>query len=399
MAGLLGSLYNGNTGLRAASTGISVTGDNIANTSTVGHKGSRAHFADLMSEMIVGLRGGDQLGRGVRVSRIEKIFSQGAFQQTGVPTDMAISGDGFFILKSPGAAENHYSRAGQFRFDDEGFLVSPIGSRVQGYAAQNGALSGTLSDIQLDQGNLPPQATSQLDMISNLDPDTSPFQTTVQVYDSQGNTHDLDLTLTLAAGNTWDLSVLPEGGVAQNLGQLQFDADGQLLVEPAGVAVIDWGNGAAQSQISFDFGEIGGEASSQWNSGESEIRVLRQDGFGTGALDSVSVGDDGIVTGAYTNGETRSLGQVALARFEDPTGLLAVGGTEFAQSPQSGEALVGTANAGGRGAIVGAALELSNVELSDEFIQLIAYQRSFQANSRTIQTADGLIQEVFQLLR
>ncbi|MBU0552949.1 flagellar hook protein FlgE [Myxococcota bacterium] len=421
MAGLLSSLYNGNSGLRASAVGVGVVGDNIANSNTTGFKGGRAHFGDVMSELLVGASGPNQVGRGVTLQRIEKLFTQGSLQQTGVPTDMAIQGDGFFVLRGANGGEHQFTRAGAFRFNDEGFLVAPDGMRVQGYSADaTGAVGAALGDIQLNQGNLAPNATTEVGLEINLsprapqngpfdinDPDnTSAFQTTVQVYDSLGNAHEATVYGTRTADDTWEFNVVTgDPPAAQLLGDLVFDGAGRLDQENINPLAINWNNGSNPSQITFDFGAPGngagtGTGTNMWSEVvASELINLSQDGYGTGSLEHIVVGNDGVITGTYSNGESLSLGQVALARFNDPTGLHTVGGNNFIQTPDSGESIIGVPQSSGQGSIMAAALEMSNVELSDEFIDLIAYQRAFQANSKTIQTADGLIQEVFQLLR
>ncbi|MCA9558631.1 MAG: flagellar hook protein FlgE [Myxococcales bacterium] len=430
MAGLLGSLYTGNTGLHAASIGVGVVGDNIANSNTTGFKGARAHFEDLISEFITGGSGTNQVGRGVTLERIEKLFTQGSFQNTGVPTDLAISGDGFFVVRGQEGTENQYTRNGAFRFDEEGFLINQSGQRVQGYNANGvGELSAVQDDVRITRRQLEPRATEQVEMHANLRPDdpiqafdpadpegTSSFRTSVVLYDSLGNPHEMTVYGTHTAQGTWELNGTVDGaeiagGVAGTpvqvpLGTLDFDADGLLVAENVpDPVVVDW-IGATQGQITFDFGDAlndggtGRAGSSQWNQvRESSANFITQDGYGTGELDNIAVDQHGTVTGGFTNGRTLVLGQVATARFEDPTSLGAVGGNNFVETASSGQAVVGSALTGGRGGVVSGALELSNVEISDQFIDLIAYQRAFQANSRTIQTADGLLQEVFQLLR
>ncbi len=430
MSGLLGSLYSGNTGLHAAAVGVGVVGDNIANSNTTGFKGARAHFEDLISEFIVGSSGPTQVGRGVTLERIEKLFTQGSFQTTGVPTDMAISGDGFFIVHGAEGGENQYTRNGAFRFDEQGFLISQGGQRVQGFNADGqGNLSAVPEDVRVTRRQLEPRATSQIEMHANLRPDdpiqafdpndaenTSSFRTSVVMYDSLGNSHEVTVFGTHTAQGTWEMNGVVDGGeiaggvagtpVQVPLGTLEFDDAGLLVSENiAQPVVIDW-IGAAQGQVTFDFGDAlndggtGRAGSSQWNQvAESSANFITQDGYGTGQLEQIGVDENGVVTGGFTNGRTLVLGQVALARFEDPTSLGAVGGNNFVETASSGVAVTGTAQTGGRGGVVSGALELSNVELSDEFISLIAYQRAFQANSKTIQTADGLLQEVFQLVR
>jgi flagellar hook protein FlgE len=468
MAGLFGSMFTGNSGLQAASKGVSVVGDNIANTNTVGFKSGRIHFQEMLQEFIVGASGINQVGRGVQMARIEKLFSQGALQFTGVPTDMAIDGDGFFVVKEPGQQQSPpmYTRAGQFRFDKDGFLVNQAGSRVQGYnATATGDLSGVLNDLQIENTNLSPRASTQVDLSMNLDPnvevvpgrvfdstdeltrsDTSDFQTTVVLYDSLGNPHSVEVygTRTTAAdagvalgngaGNgeaedaVWtfhavipnqDLGANPvEGFTEFNLGNLIFNQNGQLSRANLEDVSIPW-VGADAGSIEFSFGDplfqsapdaagnlvripnnSGRAGSTLWGEvRESSLSSISQDGYGTGVLQNISVDGNGFITGAYNNGQSQILGQVALARFNDPTGLTGNGGNNFLESSDSGAPVIGGPRTGSRGGIVSGSLEASNVELSEEFIQLISYQRAFQANSRTIQTADGLMQEVFQILR
>ncbi len=432
MAGLLGSLFTGNTGLAASSIGVSVVGDNIANTNTTGFKGSRAHFADLVSEFVVGVTGPNQVGRGVRLERIERMFTQGSFAHTGVPTDMAINGDGFFVLRGTreGLTENLYSRNGAFRFDDQGFLVSQGGHRVQGFSAdERGNLSAALGDVRLTRRQLDPQATSSIELQANLRPDdpitafdpadpenTSSYRTTVVTYDSLGNAHEMTVYGSRTGEGSWEFNALVDGGevaggvagtpVQVPLGTLQFDQDGALVDENVPDPVnVPW-VGAAAGAFTFDFGDAindggtGRSGTTQWNRvNESSTTFISQDGYGTGELEGIGVSNTGVITGSYNNGRTLVLGQVATATFADPTELQLRGGNNFVQSAFSGDAIIGSPQSGGRGTIQASTLELSNVEISDQFIDLIAYQRAFQANSRTIQTADGLLQEVFQLIR
>lgn len=435
MGNLLASLYTGNTGLDANSIGVGVVGNNIANSNTVGYKASRAHFGDLMNQFVVGSAGGtSQLGLGVGLERIERMFTQGALQSTGVPTDLAISGDGFFVTRGTagGVTQNFYTRAGQFRFDEEGFLVNQAGFRAQGFNADPaGVLAATLSDVRLSKRNLEPKATDAVEIQANLRPDdpiiaggfnvatpdtTSSYHASMVLYDSLGNAHQVDLYGTQTAQGTWDMNLVVPGDdvaggqagqpVAINLGQLQFDQNG--LLQNDGVANpvnIAW-NGANAGAVSFNFGDAinnggtGRAGTTQWNLvSESATTFISQNGYGTGDLERLSISEQGVISGGFTNGQTLVLGQIATARFADPTELQVVGGNAFVETPDSGQPNIGAPQTGGRGMIFSGTLEQSNVEISDQFIDLIAYQRGYQANARTIQTADGLLQEVFQLLR
>lgn len=434
MPGLLGSLFIGQGGLNTSGIGVSVVGDNIANSNTTGFKTARAHFEDLLSEFIVGAAGANQLGRGVTLQRIEKMFSQGSFQNTGIPTDLAISGNGFFVLNGSavGKSQDLYTRNGSFRFDDEGFLVNQAGYRVQGHnSSEAGEVDSIVEDIQISPGKLlQPQATSDVIVYANMRPDdplvgpfdvnnvedTSTFRTTVVAYDGLGNPHELTVFGTRTADNEWEMNAVVDGAdvaggnpgdpVLIPLGSLVFNQRGELEQENINNPInLQWA-GAEPADITFDFGDAladggtGRAGTSQWNeTTESVAHYQSQNGYGTGELDGLAIDDRGQIIGAFTNGRQQILGQVIMAKFADSTGLAMVGGNNFVATAASGEAIVGTARSGGRGAIQSSTLELSTTELSGQFIDLITYQRAFQANSRTIQTADGLLQEIFQILR
>ncbi len=426
------------SGMKAQQMNIDTIANNLANVNTTGFKSSRCHFQDLISQFIVGTTGSNQVGKGVSLERIESMFTQGSLQHTGVPTDMAISGDGFFIVKGTqgGVTQNYYSRNGAFRFDDQGNLVNQSGFRVQGYTASpTGVLGATLGDVQITKKSLNPLPTSNIDLYANLKPTdpvipapgfnlatpdtTSSFKTSMVVYDTLGNAHQTDVygTHVSTAPDVWDMNAVIDGadlagGVAGtpqqfNLGQLSFDGQGRLVssTTPNPVAV-PWGGGANPGAINFNWGDpiaaggTGLKGSTQWNQvANSAAAYIHQDGYGTGNLETISVDENGVISGGFTNGQTLNLGQVALANFQDPTGLNSVGGNRFIETPDSGQANIGTAQSGGRGSIGGGSLEQSNVEISDQFIDLIAYQKAYQANAKTITTADGLLQEVMQLIR
>ena len=327
MPGLIGSLYIGQGGLNASGVGVSVVSDNIANSNTTGYKSSRAHFEDLLSELIVGTTGANQLGRGVTTTRIEKLFTQGSFQSTGVATDMAISGDGFFVVSgaSSGQSQNLYTRNGAFRFDDEGFLITQNGSRVQGYNGDgSGGLSSFLEDLRITQRYLQPVPTSEIECFANLRPDdpisgpfdplfpedTSTFRTAAIVFDSLGNAHEVTIFGTRNGQNTWEMNAIVDGSEIDGanpdepfqipLGQLNFDNSGRLVEEVVPDPIqVDW-IGADPGLISFNFGDAiadggtGTSGSSQWNRvTESVANFVGQNGYGTGELDGISIDDTG----------------------------------------------------------------------------------------------------------
>ncbi|MFN3201724.1 MAG: flagellar hook protein FlgE [Bradymonadia bacterium] len=428
MSSLLGSMYTGNSGIQVNGIGVSVVGDNIANTNTTGFKASRAHFQETFSQMMVNTRGSDQLGKGATLQRIEKMFSAGSFKATGVPTDMAINGDGFFITndpQQPGA--NMYTRAGAFRFDNENYLVDPGGNRVQGFSAgTDGTVNTALGDIQLDASMMPPSATTTVEMQANLNPEPSEagqppdtFRQGMTIYDSTGVSRQVTAVFTPNAGNAgqWDVTLeVPTSDLAApadpnaefesiNVGSITFNDSGRLDQQNLNNPVAIGWNNAAAGAVSFDFGDdiqgggTGASGVTQYALQPSQLSDLQTDGNAPGSLDGVIIDDQGRINMAYTNGETRIAGQVALARFNDPTELVSVGGNGFIASPASGEAVVGNPGTGGRGAVQSGALEMSNVELSEQFVDLIAFQRGYQGNARTITTADNLLQEVIQLVR
>ena len=322
-----------------------------------------------------------------------------------------------------------YTRNGSFRFDDEGFLVSQTGNRVQGFNADDdGTMNSLVEDIQIFPGRLlQPSATDSVEIRGNFRPD-DPLVGPFDVNDPEGTSTfrtsilstqwvtDMNNALVRSANNEWELNAVVDGadidgGVPGQkqvfpLGTLFFTADGRLQEEQLATPLnIPW-NGSDPGAINFDFGEsileggTGTEGTTQWNeTTKSVVSFQSQNGYGTGELDGVSIDGTGQIIGAFTNGYQQVLGQVVMANFADNTGLVMVGGNNFVASAASGEAVVGTAQSGGRGAIQASTLELSTTELSTQFIDLIQYQRAFQANSRTIQTADGLLQEIFQILR
>jgi flagellar hook protein FlgE len=291
-------------------------------------------------------------------------------------------------------------------------------------------VSSIVQDVKISPGRLlQPNATSEVILHANFRPDdpisafdvndtenTASFRTSVVAFDGLGNPHEVTVYGSRIAANEWEMNAVIDGGdlaggVAGNpnlvpLGNLIFDQSGQLQDEQINNPInIPWA-GAQPGDVTFEFGDAindggtGREGTTQWNeTAQSVAHYQSQDGYGTGELDGLSIDDRGQIIGAFTNGRQQLLGQVVLAKFADPTGLAMVGGNNFVATSASGEAIVGEARGGGRGAVVASTLELSTTELSGQFIDLITYQRAFQANSRTIQTADGLLQEIFQILR
>jgi len=411
--GLTSSLYSAVTGLRCYGTAISVSGDNIANLNTAGFKASRITFQDALNELLATAQGTSQVGRGVMVSDVGLIFTQGSFETTNAPTDLAINGEGLFILRDPTSMQLYYSRAGHFRLNPDGKLINPEGYILQGWAVG----SNTLTDVIVDTAASAAQATTTVKLAVNLDarsegldPNTfNPniegtwnYQTSIVVYDSLGNRHQLILYFVKDqnAERTWNwyvAEVTPSGvGTYQQGGQLVFDEYGALQGGASATLSFQF-EGAASQQIKFDFNpEV---AKSTQYAADFSTLYQYQDGYPTGFLEGITVETDGLIYGHYTNGQTKPLYQVVLAKFVNPSGLTKRGGNLYLQSPRSGEPLIGTPGSGGLGTIVPNSLEQSNVDLAEEFTKIIIYQRAFQANARVITTTDDMLGEVVNLRR
>lgn len=436
--GISSALYSGVSGLNSNSQAMSVIGNNLANTNTLGFKGARTVFSDLLSSTINGSGGTSQVGRGVNVSTVDNIFSQGTFEATESGLDVAIEGDSFFLVKEPGDDTIYYSRAGAFRFDNEGFLVNPEGYRVQGkaYDEDGEIIAGDPGDIQVvDTGLVPAFATNTMTLNTNLDaaaippaaafdytlPDTYNYSSSTQIYDSLGESHLVTTYFVKdAVANSWSWywsaeseaadaqpsGVIGEGGegaagVATLAGTITFDTDGTLLggglddigngVMPPAVG-IDWGNGSATTQIidiTFD--------TTQFDS-ESTVISQTQNGYGAGNLTSVDIDTEGAVTASYSNGEQVKVANIVLGKFNNPNGLTLTGSNLFIASDESGTPRVGLPGPE-LGKVFTNSLEQSNVDMGAEFVRMITVQRGFQANSKIITTVDELLGELINLKR
>ncbi len=402
--GLTTSLYSAVTGLRCYGTAISVSGDNIANLNTAGFKGSRITFQDALNELIATAQGTSQVGRGVIVSDVALMFTQGSFETTNAPTDLAINGDGLFILRDPNSQQIFYSRAGHFRLNPDGKLVNPEGYILQGWAIG----SNTLTDVVVDTAASAAQATQNIHIAvnldarasvldpSNFDPNTEGtwnYQTSITVYDSLGDRHQLVIYFVKTDDNQWNWYAYETSDLSTQLGNgtLQFDQSGNLTSGDTGTITLD------SQSITVDFSPD--VATSTQYAADFSTLYQYQDGYPTGFLEGISIETDGIIYGHYTNGQTKELYQIVLADFVNPAGLTKRGGNLYMQSPHSGEPLIGTPGSGGLGTIVPNSLEQSNVDLAEEFTKIIIYQRAFQANARIITTTDDMLGEVVNLRR
>ncbi|TFC52099.1 flagellar hook protein FlgE [Cryobacterium sp. TmT2-59] len=394
---MLRSLYSGISGLRSHQTMLDVTGNNIANVNTTAFKASATQFQDTLSQLSQGAGGPQaevggtnpaQVGLGVKVAGISTNFAQGSSQATGKATDIMISGDGFFVTQLGG--ETLYSRAGAFDFDAQGRLVTPAGAIVQGWNAVGGVINqgGTTGNITLPlQTVSAATATTTASVGGNLPSDAAAgtvFSRDVKVYDGSGTARSLDLTFTSTGPGAWTVTGL-DGATASTSAALTF-ADGK---QTSATTNITFGSGA----ITVDLSAVEGFA------GLSTVAVNDQNGKAAGTLKSFTLGKDGTLVGLFSNGGQEAIGRIALATFSNPGGLEKAGSSEYRSTFNSGNAALGAPGTGGLGSLTGGALEMSNVDLSQEFTNLIVAQRGFQANARIITTSDEVLQELTNLKR
>lgn len=387
---MLRSLYSGISGLRSHQTMLDVTGNNIANVNTAGYKGSSVLFQDSLSQLIgnpgipdgdVGGRNPAQVGLGVQVAGVRTNFAQGSAQATGRGGDLMISGDGFFAVRSGG--ETLYTRAGGFSFDPTGKMVTADGSVVQGWSAQNGVVNTgqAVGNIVLPLDAVSPaRQTTSATVTGNLPSTAATGDSLVRdvtVYDAQGSPTTLSLTFTKSATG-WDVTE-PVSGATGAMTFTNGVQTGALSLTAGAVTV--------------DLGAVTGYATL------STVAVTEQNGAAAGTLKSYSITGDGSIVGTFSNGATQTLGRIAMATFANPEGLEKAGGTAYRVSVNSGAAQMGEPGQAGFGNLVSGALEMSNVDLSQEFTNLIVAQRGFQANARIITTSDEVLQELTQLKR
>jgi flagellar hook protein FlgE len=427
--GILSSLYTGVSGMTAQGEALGVIGDNIANSNTAGFKASRAEFQDIISKNLKGILGGNQIGRGVKIGAVNPILAQGNVDPTEKATDLAISGDGYFVLR--GTDGESFTRDGSFHFDKEGYLVTNDNQRVQGFEAdEKGRVINKVGDIRFPRVLTPAKATTKVRMELNLDSradlakkfdDKDPFTTShystgVEVFDSQGNKHLMTAFFNKVNDREWEYHGMVDGkevtggdaGVLKEVcrGKLTFNVDGKLETEELTKSSFNFKDGALQDQqIAIDFGDSiktdggkGVEGSKQYGR-ESDLIGWGQDGASAGTINNMSFNDQGVLTALYSNGEARDLAQICLAKFENPESLFKVGNNRLKESREGGTPSIGVAAQAGRGKLFAKSLERSTVDLGTEFVNLIQAQRGFQSNAKTITTTDQLLEEVINLKR
>ncbi|MDQ7912477.1 flagellar hook protein FlgE [Pseudomonas sp. 102515] len=443
----------GLSGIKAASSDLNITGNNIANASTVGFKQSRAEFQDLYAASVLGT-GKNAQGSGVLLGNVGQLFNQGTIDSTQNALDMGINGNGFFVTSNNGAVQ--YTRAGYFGTDKEGFIVDNNGYKLQGYTTNDQGLlqPGVRSDLRIETASQAPKASSSIKQTVNLNstqttPTTTPFNpsdptsynssTSVNIYDSQGNAHVLSQYFVKGANNTWTMNVLIDG---RNPGDptaedpttkvatpysvtLPFTSSGALdgskvastdlkQVNNAstnafeGVLKLDnwvpaisnggtpatWAsNGAVANPAGITLDMRG---STQYSSAFA-VTSVNQDGYTTGQLSGLEIDDTGQIFARYTNGQSKVQGQVVLANFANVQGLTPMGKTSWTESSESGQPVVGTPRSGTLGALQSGALEASNVDISTELVDMIVAQRNYQANAKTIETENAITQTIINL--
>ena len=402
---MISSLYSGVQGIQANSKALGVIGANIANVNTGAYKAGNISFATVLGE--TGANGG------VKVWGMSKTWSQGALEYTSSTTDLAIIGNGLFVVKGSDGSD-YYSRAGAFFFDKNGQLVNEDGYKVQGLAIASGTTTGSPTTIDVSSVTSSPKATSEMRMAMNLDSATvasGTFTNTISVYDSLGNQIPLTLTFTkdASASNTWkvtgEVPASTSGTVTFDVSTLEFGADGKLLTPATDIEIeiagLNTGASATMSvtwDLYDDVNKVPYDDITQF-SGNSGVTFQNQDGYATGSVSSVQVGEDGMVTGIFTNGKTKALYQIVLAKFPNYQGLAAVGNNLYRASIDSGEPIIGAAKTSGRGSISQMSLEMSNVDLATEFVKMIVTQRAYQANAKVITTSNEVLQELINMKR
>ena len=463
---MMRSLYSGVSGLQNHQTRMDVIGNNIANVNTFGFKRARVNFQDMISQQLSGpARPNDELGGvnpkevglGMTIASVDNIFTQGNLQTTGVTTDIAIEGNGFFILKD--GEQSYYTRNGDFSLDRDGTFVNPAnGMRVQGWMAQevNGieivSTSATPTDIVIPVGSKdPPRATQNVLFRCNLDKNTplipeqpnaediirGTWGTEQEIYDSFGNKHLLSVSFTRVPGsvNQWQATVNVDADNADftqtrvglnttdgmgNTFIVSFDNMGRLLSveDSAGVASNEDGQILLQTSftvpesnpdadgnpyrqtLNINIGTIGSMTDTiTQDASRSTTKAFSQDGYTLGYLDNFKIDSNGVITGVYSNGSVRTLGQIAMASFTNDRGLEKAGDNTYTESNNSGQAMIGESGVAGKGKLLSGALEMSNVDLAEQLTDMIVTQRGFESNAKTIQTTDSMLETILSLKR
>jgi flagellar hook protein FlgE len=409
----LTSFYTALTGLNSNSLAINIIGDNLANMNTIGYKAGKASFAELLAGLSGTSSNGNPIvfGLGSTFNGITHATNQGTVSYTGKSTDAAINGNGFFVVSTDGGMG--FTRSGKFEFDKDGGLVNSDGYPLMGYMAVNGQVdaNGVPVPISIRKGQMmPANATSELSIPGNLDATSTSASATIQVYDSLGVAHNINVNFT-GSGNGWHWSAtipaVDTGGASTDPaveignGDLGFDGNGQLITPTANpsLAITGLASGAADMNIALGLLDSTGKSVITNFSNSSSTFTPAQNGSYASALKEINIDSSGIIVGVSEGGNTVRLAQLAIADFPNIEGLQKYKGSTFVSFPSAGDPSIGTAGAGGRGSVVGASLEQSNVDMAQEFVNLIAAQRAYQANSKIISATDELYQDSLNMKR
>jgi flagellar hook protein FlgE len=419
----VGSFSAGLSGLNANNAYLSVIGNNLANINTVGFKTSAVQFADLVSQRVGGTSINPmQVGLGVVTGAISPVFAQGSIENSREATNVAIQGAGFFMVRDNGATA--YTRAGNFSFDNAGTLITPDGWKVQGYTQIDPATGRIITttqpgDIVIPPGVLrPPTATTQVNAQVNLDPNVlidpanPEYSTSIQIYDALGSPHVLTVDFNRTAPGAWTYTVtVPQvdvtgavgAPVTLTTGNLTFNGAGVLTAPAADITIpgpATWANGATPNAITWDVvPAVGASPIVTSYAAPSATSSIYQNGSAPGQVDAIAINGAGEIVATFGAGQTVIVGQLTLANFNNPKGLVKLGSNRYSESAAAGIPNVGIAGTGGRGTIIGSALESSNVDIAQEFTQMILAQRGYQANSRSITVADEILVETLQMKR
>jgi len=413
---LIGSLFTGVAGLRTNSSAMNIIGDNISNVNTVGFKGSKAVFGDLFSTLLANGSGTAQVGRGSQLLGSLQSFSQGSFETSSSSLDLALDGSGFFIVND--GLGNFYTRAGQFRINDDGLVQTISGEILQGFRITNGVTASALEDVDLVGVQSSPASTTAFTLGANLNGAASggvTFNSPISMFNSVGTQviMNIQFTKVSTASNNWTYAVT----VPPTDGSVTAGASGTLSFGTSGQLVSVNGGGISDPTISLSFAGSSPPAAAQtlsWRltdpsgitngkmtafAAPSNNNSVVQDGFSTGILVGLTAGFDGTISGLFNNGQSEDLFRLGLADFLAPVGLIRKGQNLFAESGQSGQPVISFPETGGFGSVLGGSLELSNVDLANEFVTLIQTQQAFQAAARVITTTDDLLTETVNLTR
>jgi flagellar hook protein FlgE len=409
---MISSLFAGISGLNANATAMTVIGDNIANVNTIAYKANQISFSNVLSTSLTGSDSSD-IGRGVDIWDTNGVWTQGSMEGTGRATDLSINGIGFFIVTDENSSQ-YYTRAGQFYLNELGDMVNPDGLHVMGYDIDATGSLGSLSQISIPGDRVsPPQATTEFSFDINLDAGAQPadtFSSSQTIYDSLGNPIELSLTFTNTGSGQWTVAAsvpASAGGPVTINGAasipVTFDANGDLTAPAADANIsITLTNGATTPQsLTWDLydalGANNGDMTGYAN--PSSVTFQYQDGYPAGVLRGISVDDDGTISASYSNGRLVPVYMLALADFPSYEGLDKMGGNLYAESLESGQPLQGVPGNGRFGNISPSTVEMSNVDLAQEFVNMITVQRAFQANSRVITTSDEILAELINIKR